>query len=373
MPAAPERRIVGLRAPASGESWLTAMMRLFGWFLVLALIVLIPFLIWGSGFERSFSQEGTVAWLTGYGRWASVAGILLLMSDLVLPIPATAVMAALGFVYGPVAGGLIATLGSFLSGALAYLLCRRFGRPAAARLLGPQELVDAERLFARVGGWLVVLSRWLPVFPEVIACMAGLCADAAVAVLRRARLRLGAARLRVCRDRSCRRRPPGPGDHAQRRPAAAALAERPALVSREAAGAGRRKRRARAGSGRHDQEAHPATGRSGRAAALGASGDRGGSLSVPRDGGSGPAAAAAGLAGAHRRLHGLRRQSSGATTRPESSRPIPGSSSRISAPTTIRCGSPAGPRSSRTGPCSPRSGPRTRCCAIISARPRTPS
>jgi uncharacterized membrane protein YdjX (TVP38/TMEM64 family) len=150
------------------------MMRLFGWFLLLALIVLVPFLIWGSGFEQSFSKEGSVAWLTGYGRWAGVAGILLLMSDLVLPIPATAVMAALGFVYGPVAGGLIATAGSFLSGALAYLLCRWFGRPAAVRVLGPQELVDGERLFARVGGWLVVLSRWLPVFPEVIACMAGL-------------------------------------------------------------------------------------------------------------------------------------------------------------------------------------------------------
>ena len=83
-------------------------------------------------------------------------------------------MAALGFVYGPLAGGLIATLGSFLSGALAYLLCRRFGRPAAIRLLGPGDLADGERLFARAGGWLVVLSRWLPVFPEVIACMAGL-------------------------------------------------------------------------------------------------------------------------------------------------------------------------------------------------------
>ena len=150
------------------------MMRLFGWFLLLALIVLIPFLIWGSGFEQSFSQEGAIAWLTGYGQWASVAGILLLMSDLVLPIPATAVMAALGFVYGPVAGGLIATLGGFLSGALGYLLCRWFGRPVAIRLLGPKDLADGERLFARVGGWLVVLSRWLPVFPEVIACMAGL-------------------------------------------------------------------------------------------------------------------------------------------------------------------------------------------------------
>jgi uncharacterized membrane protein YdjX (TVP38/TMEM64 family) len=150
------------------------MLRLVGLFLIFALIVLVPFLIWGSGFEQSLTAEGAAAWLAGYGQWASVAGILLLMSDLVLPIPATAVMAALGFVYGPLAGGLIASLGSFLSGALGYLLCRWFGRPVAVRLLGPKDLMEGERLFARVGGWLVVLSRWLPVFPEVIACMAGL-------------------------------------------------------------------------------------------------------------------------------------------------------------------------------------------------------
>src|ERR671918_955452 len=170
------------------------MLRLLGLFLFLAVIVLIPFLIWGSGFEQSFTREGAAAWLIGYGQWASVAGILLLMSDLVLPIPATAVMAGLGFVYGPVAGGLVATLGSFLSGALGYLLCRWFGRPVAVRLLGPKDLMEGERLFARVGGWLVVLSRWLPVFPEVIACMAGLARQ-------RARTLLPAP--------SCRPAPPG--------------------------------------------------------------------------------------------------------------------------------------------------------------------
>jgi uncharacterized membrane protein YdjX (TVP38/TMEM64 family) len=150
------------------------MTRLMGLFVLLAVVVAIPFVIWGSDFERSFSREGAIAWLSGHGRWAGMAGVLLLMADLFLPIPATAVMAALGFVYGPVVGGLIATVGGFLSGALAYLLCRWFGRPVAVRVLGPQELMKGERLFARVGGWLVALSRWLPVFPEVIACMAGL-------------------------------------------------------------------------------------------------------------------------------------------------------------------------------------------------------
>jgi uncharacterized membrane protein YdjX (TVP38/TMEM64 family) len=92
------------------------MMRLLGLFLLLALVVSVPFLIWGSGFEQSFSREGAVAWLSGYGRWAGLAGILLLMSDLFLPIPAAAVMAALGFVYGPVVDGLIATFGGFFPG-----------------------------------------------------------------------------------------------------------------------------------------------------------------------------------------------------------------------------------------------------------------
>ena len=150
------------------------MLRLIAIFVILAILVLIPFLIWGEGFEQRFSQAGAIEWLRDYGRWAWAAGILLLMSDLFLPIPATAVMAALGFIYGPVAGGLIATAGSFCSGALAYLVCRRFGRPVAVRVLGPQDLMEGERLFARAGAWLVVLSRWLPIFPEVIACMAGL-------------------------------------------------------------------------------------------------------------------------------------------------------------------------------------------------------
>ena len=149
-------------------------MRILGLFFGLAVIVIVPFLIWGQGFERAFTLDGAVAWLTDYGDWAWAAGIVLLISDLVLPIPATAVMAALGVIYGPLIGGAISAAGTFLAGSLGYGLCRLFGRNAAARLLGPTDLARGERLFASMGGWLVVLSRWLPVFPEVIACMAGL-------------------------------------------------------------------------------------------------------------------------------------------------------------------------------------------------------
>ena len=168
--------VVDPLSPRSGDGHAAkpGIVRLLGLFVALAALLLIPFALWGEGLGRAFTPAGAAAWLTDYGRWAWAAGLLLLTMDLVLPIPATAVMAALGFVYGPLAGGLLGAAGSILSGLLAYGLCRLLGRRGAARLLGPSDLARGERLFARVGGWLVVLSRWLPLFPEVIACMAGL-------------------------------------------------------------------------------------------------------------------------------------------------------------------------------------------------------
>ncbi len=149
-------------------------MRLAGIFIGLAVLFLVPFLIWGEGLAESFSFEGSVEWLRQQGKFAWLAGVILLASDLFLPIPATGVMAALGLIYGPVLGGLIGATGSFLSGMMAYGLCRLLGRGTAVRLVGEKDLQQGERLFTKLGGWLVVVSRWLPLFPEVIACMAGL-------------------------------------------------------------------------------------------------------------------------------------------------------------------------------------------------------
>ncbi|MDH3652565.1 MAG: VTT domain-containing protein [Saprospiraceae bacterium] len=144
---------------------------LFGF---LAVSIIIPFLIWGDQLMDRFAMEGAITWLTDYGKWAWLAAIVLLISDLLLPIPGTLVMAALGYVYGPVLGGILAACGSFISGALGYWICRSFGEGGAKRILGEKDFRKGMQVFNKVGGWLVVLSRWLPIFPEVIACMAGL-------------------------------------------------------------------------------------------------------------------------------------------------------------------------------------------------------
>ena len=149
-------------------------MRLLFLFIGLAAIVLLSFFLLGDNFTDTFTQEGSVVWLNRFGGYAWAAGILLLTADLVLPVPATLVMSALGYLYGPVAGGFISAAGSFISGALGYWLCRLIGERAALWILGAKDYNRARKMSGRLGGWLVVLSRWLPVFPEVIACIAGI-------------------------------------------------------------------------------------------------------------------------------------------------------------------------------------------------------
>lgn len=158
----------------SRRKWVNWGVRLFWIFFALALLFLVPFLVWGERFDGWFSGDAAVEWLRGYGGWAWAAGVILLALDLFLPIPGTAVMAALGLIYGALVGGLIAAAGSVLSGLLAYALCRGLGRSAARRIVGEKGLAESEALFGRAGGWMVVLSRWLPLVPEVVACMAGL-------------------------------------------------------------------------------------------------------------------------------------------------------------------------------------------------------
>ena len=135
---------------------------------------LVPWAIWGEAFDSALSLEGATAWIMQQGDWAWAAGVGLLVSDIALPVPSTVVMSALGAVYGTLAGGLIASAGSVLAGVTAYGAARLAGRPAARRIAGEEGLRRTEAIFERGGAWLVLVSRWMPILPEAVACMAGL-------------------------------------------------------------------------------------------------------------------------------------------------------------------------------------------------------
>lgn len=147
------------------------------WILVIVLLglILVPFGLWGAWFERFFDLAGAKAWMEGLGMWAWLGGMLLLVMDLFLPVPGTVVMSAMGLVYGWFWGGVLSGLGSVLSGVLAYGLCRTWGHGPARWLAGEEGLRRGELFFKKeAAGWLVALSRWMPVLPEAVACLAGL-------------------------------------------------------------------------------------------------------------------------------------------------------------------------------------------------------
>lgn len=149
-------------------------MRLSLILVLLAILFAIPFVLYGEFWEDWLAGDGAVAWLDDWGAWAWAMALLLLLGDLVLPVPATAVLTALGILYGPVVGGLIGTAGSCLAGLTGYSACRLFGRKAALVVTGKKDMERSERFFRRSGGWAVVLSRWMPLLPEVVSCLAGL-------------------------------------------------------------------------------------------------------------------------------------------------------------------------------------------------------
>jgi uncharacterized membrane protein YdjX (TVP38/TMEM64 family) len=107
--------------------------------------------------------------------WAWALGIALIWTDLVLPVPQSAVIAALGIIYGTLLGGLLGSLGLITGGLLGYALMLTTARRYVQRWVGRRSLHGMKSLFDRNGSWAIVLTRSLPYsLPEAMAFLAGL-------------------------------------------------------------------------------------------------------------------------------------------------------------------------------------------------------
>lgn len=123
------------------------------------------------------AEEANAAVLTlrEYESWAWAAGIVLIWADVVLPVPQTAVIAALGILYGTLLGGLLGSFGLITGGLLGYALMRTSARRAVQRFAKTRSLQKMERLFDRRGAWAIVLTRSFPYSTaEIMVFLAGL-------------------------------------------------------------------------------------------------------------------------------------------------------------------------------------------------------
>jgi uncharacterized membrane protein YdjX (TVP38/TMEM64 family) len=119
--------------------------------------------------------EASTALLSRLDTWAWAAGILLILADLVLPVPQASVITALGAIYGIALGTLIGTVGLTLAGVAGYLLMSTPARQVIERALKGRSPEAIAALSDRAGPWAIALSRGLPYsLPEAIVCLAGL-------------------------------------------------------------------------------------------------------------------------------------------------------------------------------------------------------
>ena len=113
--------------------------------------------------------------LSHLDTWAWAVGILLILADLVLPVPQASVITALGAIYGIALGTLIGTVGLILNGVAGYLLMLTPVRRVIERALKGRSREAITALSDRAGPWGIALSRSLPYsIPEAMVCLAGL-------------------------------------------------------------------------------------------------------------------------------------------------------------------------------------------------------
>lgn len=140
--------------------------------LTLALLALIvgPFLL----FETALLDVAERLLQAGRSHPATAAAVIvLLLGDVVLPVPSSLVATASGMLMGLPQGALFTWVGMQAGACLGYFLGHALGAPVAVRLVGGEELERASRLHRRWGALSLVAARAVPVLAESSVVLAG--------------------------------------------------------------------------------------------------------------------------------------------------------------------------------------------------------
>jgi uncharacterized membrane protein YdjX (TVP38/TMEM64 family) len=125
----------------------------------------------GSGDGHAIGE-----YLTGYGAWAPLASIFLMIVQAVAaPVPAIFVAFANGLAFGVFWGGLLTVLGQTIAAAICFAIARALGRGPVEALAGKLGLEAADRWFSRWGARGILLTRLIPgISFDVVSYGAGL-------------------------------------------------------------------------------------------------------------------------------------------------------------------------------------------------------
>jgi uncharacterized membrane protein YdjX (TVP38/TMEM64 family) len=136
----------------------------------IAAVILLSFLAANASGVALFDDPSSAMGATR--PVAAVAGIVLLIADVFLPVPSILIMIANGALFGVVGGTLLSLVGC-VGAALAGFGVGRAGNGLIRRFVTPREHDRAGALLRRWGVVAIVVSRPVPIVAETVAILAG--------------------------------------------------------------------------------------------------------------------------------------------------------------------------------------------------------
>ena len=154
-----------MQPPAKNRIWLRAL-------IFFAVFLLVTFLFYQTGLFHFFMNKARMRrFLDSLGMWEYAGFIFLQVVQVVAaPIPGEASGLLGGYLYGPVLGVLLSTIGLTLGSYVAFSLSRYFGRPLTERFVDKKTMERFDYLLHHKGAFLVFLLFLLPGFPKDYLC-----------------------------------------------------------------------------------------------------------------------------------------------------------------------------------------------------------
>jgi uncharacterized membrane protein YdjX (TVP38/TMEM64 family) len=154
--------------PTSGNRRNGVWIKLFALLLLIGITII---LYRTNVFKFFFSRQEILAFLESLGPLAFAGFIILQAAQVVLaPIPGEVTGLIGGFLYGPILGVGLSTVGLVLGSFLAFFLSRTFGRPFIEKFIDPSVIARFDYLLHHKGLFLIFVLFLIPGFPKDYLC-----------------------------------------------------------------------------------------------------------------------------------------------------------------------------------------------------------
>lgn len=154
-------------------AWEGSSSKLIKLFISIFIFLIALYIFLDVVFNFSANMELAVKRLSpGWGAALLIVGFLTI--DVLVPVPSSIIMVASGALFGPVLGGILSTFGSSSCAIIAFQISRKIGREKVRRWVGQKDYKNFSALMQKHGGYVVILTRAVPLIMESVSFIAGL-------------------------------------------------------------------------------------------------------------------------------------------------------------------------------------------------------